>query len=201
MDEKELIRHYRDVYRKYSGEERRVSPHERSVADVAAARRFLAWCADRRVDPAAFVELRFSQMSIKTFSWRQPGQPFRFPRFNGLRSEALVPLAQRSEAQAALSAQVVPIEVQRVRDLSYLLDSSEMVRRRNAGQPQLCMLDPASGGFDPRSAHCPRCPLARECARRLAQREGFDVGALRGGDIHRLPAAVRKALRNWNGRV
>lgn len=193
MTEVECIRYYRKVYLQNFGEERRLRPMTSVPADIDVARQFLDWCRQELLDPAAFIDLRFRQL-------RQRNS---YPRFTALRAPALVLEGRRASSRTAAAATQVPTDAQLIRDLSYNLPSQETVRESYArtGKPELCRLNEFSGGFDPRSRFCTQCRIGSECAGALAQRHGFDVSALRSGDLHRLPLEVRKALRNWSGGI
>jgi hypothetical protein len=169
-------------------------PHPRVPEDQAVARKFLAWCDEKLVDPLQLIDLRFEHL------WRERKA---CPRFNSLRSERLVHLARRTEASVAAASTQVEVFDQTVRDLTLVLPGQEQVRRRYYFQQQqeLCLENGMSGGYEPRSHFCPNCPQAATCASRLNEKWGFDVVALRSGKLGAVPAAVRKALRGWDGRV
>lgn len=202
MNEDQLISHYRAVYAAFTGRPRGLRPSSQVPADARAARAFLDWCAERGVpDIADFVRLRFEEVArAGRFAHEAFGRDAT-PRFGSLASESVLALVMRRGAQAAAAATQRDQRVQHIRDLSYLLSSHEAVRRNNAQRPELCLSDELSGGFDPRSRYCPSCSVAGACSLRQNAREGFDVAALRGGDLHRLPLEVRKVLRGWDGGV
>lgn len=193
MNEGQLIQLYREVYAKRAGTPRLLTPDARRDKDCATARKFLDWCSEHGVlEHARYLEVRFAEVAKKGS----------YPRFSGLASESALDRYARLGAQAAIAATAVAPQAQRLRELSYLLDSQEAVRR---GYPRerrwACRSDALSGGFDPRSVHCRDCPEAAACADDLRQREGFDVSALRAGDLHRLPPELRALLRGWRGGV
>jgi hypothetical protein len=191
MKPEDVIRKFRhEVLTLTKREPRR--PQLRNPEDIAIARKFLAWCEGKLVDPLRMVEMRVAHM------WKQHK---RTPAFRSLQADHLVRFAQRAEAGAAAAATRVETFDQTVRDLTRILPNHEHVRRRYCFQQatDLCLQNPMAGGFDPRSHYCPSCPQAAACAKQLNDKWHFDVVSLRRGKLEAVPVAVRKALRGWDG--
>jgi hypothetical protein len=194
-DTDEVIKVYKRHVRDLSGREPR-RPHRLNPQDIAAARKFLLWCDRRAVDPVKMIALRFRQVAFVT--GRRAG-----PRLADLGSDSLVSYAQREEASSAAAGTEIAVFDQTVRDLTLVLPGQDQVRRRYYFERRqaLCMENPMSGGYEPRSHFCPNCPQAPACAAKLNAKWGFDVVSLRLGRLEAVPAAVRKALRGWHGSV
>jgi len=189
-----LIDHYLTEFKQRKGYTPK-RPARGVTADLRIAEALIAWCADRQVDPCAVVSERFSVL------WFARGV---CPQFNALRSDGVVHAARVREASTCAARTLTDPFRQAVRDLLCVVPGQDQVRRRYLleGKPGLCESNPHSGGYDSRSAYCRACPNAVPCAQALRDKWGFDVPALRAGNLAGLPPVVIKALRgNADGSV
>jgi hypothetical protein len=77
------------------------------------------------------------------------------------------------------------------------IPGQEAFKRRHTAQglSEVCLARiQHSGGYHPVSAWCQQCSCAVRCAARLNQEHGFDVVALRSGELRRLPVQIASAL-------
>ena len=179
----------RDVI-EFFNEQLPLGAYKRSIwkdDDVSIALAFIRWCNEHDVsDAKLWIWLRFKLM--------KQGHP----SFASLCSKALLPVYRRTLARGA--REKVVMQRGKGADVRALVDCSpaqETVRERYraSGKVDLCVLQPSlSGGYHPHSSTCLLCARATECAQRLNAKHGFDVVALRLGEIAALPERVRRAV-------
>jgi hypothetical protein len=158
--------------------------------DLHTAREYLSWCRQHSVDPLLLMDMLSATVG-----------PNRLPWFSRMRQDKFIVPAQYKQASDAAAARTTEPFVQAVRELKLFQRGHEQVRGRyvSEGRQALCLTNTFSGGYDPRSEFCPRCPHADACRQQLHKKFGFDVSALRAGQLHQVPEEVRKALRGWDG--
>jgi hypothetical protein len=165
--------------------------YTRSRGAWNAASSFLRWCREHHVEqPKLFMWLRFRVVRVGRGSRARPS-------LQSMASEALLTryhtMVQRMSWE---SAQKKLMDTQFERELISVNSGNEAVRRDYLvnGRTDLCEAQiNLSGGYHPFSKWCPACPRAASCAKRLNEREGFDVIALRLGKIAQAPEHVRRA--------
>jgi len=160
--------------------------------------RYLAWAEAEHVDPRLFMRYVF-----EIFAHARSGAA---PGLAGMRAKKLLPAWRekyegRALEQETFRKQVRVVRSKLERDVTRLrakpTKAQEAARADYAGSHRysLCMLDPTTGGYDPRSRLCPACPNKYGCLLGTNRRHGFDVGALRVGLFSRLPAEVLAVVK------
>jgi hypothetical protein len=157
---------------------------------------FLDWCGDRAiVDPAGYMRERFRQMFLAS---RRRG----VPRITQLASDALAAkwsgwiegerIADLSYARRMAGDDSYALHVKSLAAKPHV--TKESFKRRLAQVPDACFSQLRhSGGYHPDSTWCRRCACAVRCAAALNTEHGFDVVALRSGQVNELPARVASA--------
>ena len=156
--------------------------------------RFLQWCREKKVDPERFMRFRFEQIAkpIGIASLRSEKSLAAFREWGDDESVA----TQHGEQ---LTARAFTADEDRIVALSYPPSRAQERLRADylaQGQVEACRVERRfTGGYDPRSQHCPRCPGKHLCLLEQNKQHGFDVGALRIGMLQRLPEHVVKTIR------
>lgn len=185
----EVVREYCDLRAKYG------KPVE--VRNWSRFGPYCAWCAGHGLDPVLFMRQRFARAApsghLPTIStlisstllkaWREYGD------------EGHAHEARRQEDLVAASGDAFSQEVKALRQPALRAQEAFKERHLVSGTPETCLAAPEhhSGGYDPRSPTCIRCPMAQRCAERLDAAHGFNVALLRLGRISELPRAVASA--------
>lgn len=161
----------------------------------SAAERFAKWCDEKKVDPTAFMRSRFdaapegkhpglaslrSEVALEKWHTYREGMQLEGDHYDRLVRDLDTPL--RSKVRRLLFPALPAMELLR----------ADYVARDRAW---VCLNESQIGGYDPRSRTCPSCPIRHHCLAHVSQEAGFDVGALRTGELQRLPADVAQTAR------
>lgn len=175
-------------------------PHQTKKPQAYAVR-FIAWCETHDVDPYMYMEARF-----RTFASKPDG---RYPSLASMRSPQFL---ERWDVEAGrlirdrLHTNMRPVErtdgeraVIRLLQKPTQVEEKLRARYLTENKPRICLAEREyTGGYDPRSKHCPNCPLKHDCLLAINHASGFDVGALRVHLFTRLPASVAEIARRVN---
>jgi hypothetical protein len=163
---------------------------------LSQAEQYEQWCSKHAVDPLVFLQSRFaafpppkypglgvmcSDIALERFRKFREGRQLQANQYTRLKKNMDSPATMILRALEAAPT----IRQEALRAHYRLLDNMS-----------LCMVESGlTGGYDPRSKECPKCPIKHDCLGRLNAVHGFDVGALRVGVFNRLPLPLAEAAR------
>jgi hypothetical protein len=143
-------------------------PKHRGKAKVFRA--FAAWCEERNLDPADYVEALARLFAPD------------MPDLHRMRTEVAIDEYHAFREYRALRDGPRGIQANAEANLRVISAAQEIMRRNHvlANTPEVCMLqtDP-HWLYDPRSDWCSRCRLATQCSSKINAAFGRDVAALR----------------------
>jgi len=186
----------REYYRYLSIIERRqYKPPEfpsQRLLDHAAA--YLRWCEAKAVrEPELFLRFRLDTSRAARFRLAMRLLP---SDKQAARWHLSAGSHYRVKGWTARQHEGIRPGVDHIKALRPLIPAMEAYQYYHAveGRQDACMATPEhSGGFHPKSRICPSCPKAIACSNAQNQREGFDVAALRRGEVWALPKAIASA--------
>lgn len=166
------------------------------------AAKFIEWCRERDVDPMLYMEARFKDVTrLSNERWPSLAR-MHSPKFLERWEKEAGNLIRDQHHSSMKPVRKTPAEQQITRFMQKPTVVEENLRGEylREGRYRLCMHESENtGGYDPRSKHCPNCPIKHECLLALNREAGFDVGALRVRYFARLPPVIVEIARAVNG--
>lgn len=203
-----------NYYRFHTGHVHSMRSNGRRILSVklnkereASLAKMQAWCGEHDIDPRLWLYSLF-----KARRWMYS------PRF-----DQLIPGAKTKKKAIARYLELAPSQQQTLfqkrvdrelaegqqtfdpnRDISRVAEELKRKWVVRLNNPEACLEDMENTyGYHPQSLVCARCPLAAQCAAALQQKVGYDIQALRRGDMTAKQAmriAHGGANNNGNGR-
>lgn len=191
----QAVTHYYEIKRQHHRAPRATRP-ERDQQQMQA---FLCWCTEHQIqDPLGYMTERMEMV------WRG-SRKRSLPRIEQLPHDRLAKRWASFVVDQRVAEQATAERMRRydpdalhIKSLAAPpLRARENIKRLHVmnGRFEQCLtLWRHHGGYHPDSDVCRSCPCAVRCAAQLNQEYGFDVVALRSGQLHALPPAVASAL-------
>lgn len=160
-------------------EERPINLHKQTEERVQLFQKLITWCGERELDPRLYLYSLF-----RGRRWLFAPQL----REGHLMSENMISRYKKMVEKECLGGYRQFLDVAEEFDPNRdMTPSVEALKSRylKYGQADRCMLEtPATTfGYHPKSPLCQTCPLRIECENRLQSLVGFDIQALRRGEI------------------
>jgi hypothetical protein len=183
---------------------RTVKPTKERLGQLSAMHQ---WCAENGIDSRLWLYYLF-----RSRHWRfapslwqlipsKRNHKKAIQKFEALTDVELYAKRTDQEVQARRREEGTEQPFDPNRDLSH---ASELLKQRliDTGQVAECMgrMNADTFGYHPKSAVCARCPVAVECEGRLSRLVGFDIQALRRGELTVAQAQHVVAAGAYHGR-
>lgn len=164
-----------NAYRKLTGKSLTFAKVEQS------ATRFIGWCERNNVDPIRFLKARVYLA--------QEGERM-VPAIGALGSKALLQddaweeILDRAEGleqdRKLVAEELAKSQDRYIASLLACTPANEQFKLNHQNQRSICQAERRfSGGYHPKSNHCPTCVVAGGCATSMNVEHGFDVIQLR----------------------
>lgn len=194
-----VVQRYYELRQEYTSKKDWPKNTKRAQVD---AQKFLSWCADHDVDPMMFMEARFKDVTRRSQDIWPALSKMHSPKYLERWEAEAGNILREQQISSMKPAKRNPAEKIIVRLLQRPTVVEESLRGSyiREGRASICQLESEhTGGYDPRSKHCPTCPAKHECLLALNRAAGFDVGALRVRLFARLPPVIAEIARHVNG--